>query len=956
MIFNKDVDKKIERNARIIDAKLKDSFKAIKKDMAEIKDVSRENKDFIVSLEEKLSEIKQDICKNKEVIADSSKELELQKQAEFFKFQIEKEKEKQELNLLIEKQKFELEIQKEKLKQEVQKERVKSDSKIFNFQKQFRERVELKRVEKAYEKQLNEISKKYQENQKELIKQAEKSNSLIKSIENQRKKDFEKFMKEKDSLVEIYELKLRSLEENNKSFQESLVLKIDSMTKKFSDIIKESNKNFERTLVKLEKKRQEDNLIILRQLAIKEKEKPVDIDKVKKIEVEENLFDKIKGKFASFNEIGKKGVVSKDSLFWKVLPYVFLIILGLLAVNQYFKWEIVNAWNWQIVVLGILTGGLTFWNNRDKIEKEMDDEKNKEELQEEIRKKEFGFKFPRINKIWGVRNIVKWMYKEGWWYSITAVILIIVGFSIRLYHLGRLSLWWDELITGMYVSRILETGLPLFPSGLGYYWRGVAYNYFVSIFTFLFGNTEFWLRFPSVLFGMGIVILSFIFAKKINKTSGLLVLLFLTFSTYNIEYSQFARFYVMNAFLFMLALLFVYKGLFLKQKKYLWLSMIIFILMVHTVQLGSFYVFIIGTYIFYSLIFILLNKNENCEKSSNLSTYLFIFVSILIAGIGNFFARFVWLINQIKGKEIYAYQLLENISAPAIYPLLKWPQWQLFSFFNQNYIPFIFFLVAIILGIFVVLKDIKSKQTLSWFGYLLLSTLFTIIGYEFINRNVTGARIFFFMEGLYIILIISSLVILLKFLFKKLSFYKLLSLLLVMLLFFSITPYFYNQISLNYGDSVLDNPFRSTHVSAYRADYKTTYDYLKNNIQEGDIWIAVITTNYQEYGISPDYILNQNYRWNTLSFVNGSNFISPKYNSILINKAKDIEEIISNNKDKQVWLVVNGGSVNIAGTTHIRKDFINFLENNTKNVIYNSSDGYSEVYLFNSNSSLLQSS
>lgn len=633
--------------------------------------------------------------------------------------------------------------------------------------------------------------------------------------------------------------------------------------------------------------------------------------------------------------------------FFKIIPYLFLFLLLVIALNQFFKWEFVTEQMTRLVILTIISGGLTFWRNRNKINFDLDKEKKEEDFKEMKRKKEFSSKFPRINKIPIIRNFVKWMYKESWWYSITAILLIIIGFAIRLYHLSKLSLWWDELITGMYVSRILEVGLPLFPSELGYYWRGIIYHYIVSLFTFIFGNTEFWLRFPSVLFGMGIVIISFIFAKKINKWAGLLVLLFLTFSTYNIEYSRFARFYIMNAFLFMLSLLFIYKGLFLKQIKYLWISLILFIFMVHTVQLGSFYVFAIGTYIIYSSIFIFFNKN-NTSKRDSLKIFLFILASTLIALIGNFFGKFTWLINKISGKEIYAYQLLENIPKPVTYPLIKLPEWVLFSFFNQYYIPIIFILIALILSFFIFLNDIKFKRTLSWFNYITITLFISIIGYEIVNRNVGGARIFLFVEGIYVIVVVSLIVILFKHLFRKDLLYKISSLMMVVLLLISITPYFYERINVDYGDNVSNDPFRTTHVAAYRADYKTTYEFLKKNIREEDIWINVMGSNYFVFNRSPDYILNQNFRWNTMAILdNNGNLIDRRTGAILINSPSDIKRIINNNSNRKIWLLVNGGSINILSTTHVRQNFIDFLNENKDKIVFSSEDKNSEIYLFN---------
>ena len=68
----------------------------------------------------------------------------------------------------------------------------------------------------------------------------------------------------------------------------------------------------------------------------------------------------------------------------------------------------------------------------------------------------------------------------------------------------------------------------------------------------------------------------------------------------------------------------------------------------------------------------------------------------------------------------------------------------------------------------------------------------------------------------------------------------------------NIQPYFYQRVNIDYGNDVTKDPFRTTEVAAYRADYKTTYDYLKNNIRKDDVWINVMGNSYYD-GTSSQY-------------------------------------------------------------------------------------------------------
>src|SRR3989344_3809511 len=533
--------------------------------------------------------------------------------------------------------------------------------------------------------------------------------------------------------------------------------------------------------------------------------------------------------------------------------HLFILLLIVIAVNQFAKLEQVTALLPELTALAIGSGFLTFYSNRDRVEQELEDEKQTEEKAEEKRKEEFAKQFPTIAKIPILRSIVKWMYKEGWWYSLIVVFLLVVGFYIRVYKLGDLSLWWDEIYTGTYVTRIIEIGLPISPSGLEYYWRGVAYHYIVSFFVLIFGQTEFWVRFTSVLFGIGIVILSFIFAKKINKNIALLVLIFLVFSTYNIEYSRFARFYVMNAFLFMLAVLFVYNYLFLNNKKYFIPSIIIFILMVYTVQLGGFFIFPILVFILYVLFFF--NEREKLSKQK----IIFIVLSFLILVVGNIFERLNFFANNNK----YAYAVIDQIVQPIEYPLLKVPDWTLFTFLNQYYLPIFLCLISIFFGISMFFNKAKKKDSTIWFGFLGTVFFTSVIIFEIINRNVFVARIYLIFESLFVILSIFTLYASFRFLINRKYLSNLFIILILLLLIFSITPNFYSRINTNYGDNLENDPFKTTEVAKYRSDYKTTFEYVDEHSELGDQIIVVMTSNYFNLNKNPDYILNQNIRWNT---------------------------------------------------------------------------------------------
>ncbi len=544
------------------------------------------------------------------------------------------------------------------------------------------------------------------------------------------------------------------------------------------------------------------------------------------------------------------------------------------------------------------------------------------------------------SKLNPVSLLRRWKRQDGLLIVLSALILIIIGFSIRLYKLGHLSLWWDELYTGTYVARILEKGIPSFASEIGFYWRGVAYHYLVSAFAALFGKTEFWLRFPSVLFGMGIVILAYSFARKIHKVLALLVLVFMVFSTFNIEYSRFARFYIMNAFLFLLAIPIFYRGFILQKKAFKITSVGIFVLMIHTVQLSSIFLSLVAVYGLYFIKQNIVNiRQPLLILKNNLFDFFCILSIVVIYAINNVFERF------FQPDAPYAKALdLGLTEEPRQWSTFALPEWKSFEFFDQSYIPLILMILAVVLIVTLFLKTDKHHR---FFAFLGLTTYVSIVLYEIGSRGVYGPRIYLFDDALVVITALCSLYIILDRVLQKKRTALVYTGITTLLLIASIHPTFVKRISIEYGDDTTTDAFRTTSVAAFRSDYKTTEEFVAERIKKEDTLINVVNVNYFYLERSPDYVVNQNVRWNTNALLaDDGSYIIPSSKSVLINSAYELENIIARKKGGTVWLIVNGGSLRILGTTHVRTDFIDFLNKYSNRVVYTSPDNASRVLMF----------
>lgn len=285
--------------------------------------------------------------------------------------------------------------------------------------------------------------------------------------------------------------------------------------------------------------------------------------------------------------------------FFKIVPYLFLFLLLVISLNQFFKWEFVTAQMMRITILAITFGALTFWRNRERVEKEIEDEKSDEESNEKKRCKEFDKKFKRLAWfnfnydiassfkggnwlggifmilispfVWFARlpySFVKWMYKEGWGFSIPFMIVTIVFIGIKIAM--------PLIYNGSYIDEYnhILSGIELFKTGHfaeiisgQYYNRGAVISFLVGLFFKLFGQTLFVAKMvPAIISILNFFLLYFI-SKKIIKKRYILLLLIIYLIDYKVIFNDFyIRSYILYEF-FVLSTIYLYLNLKLKEIK-----------------------------------------------------------------------------------------------------------------------------------------------------------------------------------------------------------------------------------------------------------------------------------------------------------------------------------------------------------------------------------------------------
>ena len=150
-------------------------------------------------------------------------------------------------------------------------------------------------------------------------------------------------------------------------------------------------------------------------------------------------------------------------------------------------------------------------------------------------------------------------FKENWhiWILIG---IIAIGTLLRLYRFGDLAITGNEDYVANAVQGVLETWLPLYPSG-ALYPRSLPLTYLTALSVNLFGYDEFALRIPSTVFSILSILVGYLLAARLFGTRvAVLAALLLAFSDWEILLGRTARMYGMLSFFLLLSTLLLDKA------------------------------------------------------------------------------------------------------------------------------------------------------------------------------------------------------------------------------------------------------------------------------------------------------------------------------------------------------------------------------------------------------------
>lgn len=458
------------------------------------------------------------------------------------------------------------------------------------------------------------------------------------------------------------------------------------------------------------------------------------------------LYVLFKSKFNEAHHINSKSINS----FFHVAPYFFLAILIILAINQFAKLEVITLRNVHLTVLGIFFGFFAFYSNRDRIEGELENEKKKEEDEEKERAEEFEYRFPRINSIWGLRSIVKWMYKEGWVYSLGLILIVAIGFMLRIWNLGQSSFWDDEITIVYTAINLLEGHGFTLLSGENYFVT-LPSSLLVAISFLFLTPSEFTARIPFVILGTIFIVITYSLFRRVigNRPLSLLLTLSISTSLWLISYSREVRMYSLNTIIALMSVYLFYK--FLETDKNKWLIYLgislIFGIINHTLIL-----------ILFPSVFILMFLNFRKFPKYNKKFLFLIGIFILTVSILYYKTIIYYISSGIahnfwrNGSAFYLNLFLDKFQIMSII-IISIIFVKIFTRPNNYDIAFLFssFLTILIMSFFILAK----LERYSLFIYPLFLTASIIYLYSLIKIKIKNPVIVLAIMFLTIILVLS---------------------------------------------------------------------------------------------------------------------------------------------------------------------------------------------------------
>jgi len=391
--------------------------------------------------------------------------------------------------------------------------------------------------------------------------------------------------------------------------------------------------------------------------------------------------------------------------------------------------------------------------------------------------------------------------------KLVPLLIIILGGLIRFYNIGVRSLWLDEAITvNLAQSSIRDIILNRASTGI----HPPLYFIFIRIWILIFGDSEIALRsFSATLSTLSIPLIYMLTNKVFDPATAIISLLLFAFSPFQLYYSQEARMYPLLTFFFVLSMYLLYRwsnSEFKSEKRILITLTAVNILSLYVHIYSAFLIVLQNLYVF----FVKFRDREVLKK--------WIIYQLIIALV---FSPWIYVIVKNRTPEVYqgkqpiSLEVLKNSFleinlgyARSIFTrgkLLDYIFWTLLSLF--------------IIGLLPLYKDKKGFFLV--FLYILVPLLLLLLislGKSFFSARYLSP----FIVGYFILLARGI---------RRLHFYPMISLILIIILGIdSLAIYnYYNRLDF------ISRPWRKL------------VNYIHSNSSEGDIVLITAPQMYRPF-------------------------------------------------------------------------------------------------------------
>lgn len=634
--------------------------------------------------------------------------------------------------------------------------------------------------------------------------------------------------------------------------------------------------------------------------------------------------------------------IEKTSRF--IFLFGLLIIILINIEGSFLQWQsnaiisnillfitLVKGFQDLFILISIISGLFTFFINKHKIYVEGKLERKSEEKMSKKREKEFAKNFVGVNRIPVVRNIFKWMYIEGWGYSLGILAIFFLGLILRIWNLGKLSFWVDETQSIVAAKNLIEVGIPYYMENL-IYLRAFIYTLLNTLTILIIGLDEFTIRLIPVIFSLLTLVFIYILLKQaINKKTALLGSLIYAISDYSLLYARFNRFYIAQSFFVLLNIYLFYFGFVKENRRFKKLLIFTTALML---GFDAKSIVIVSILISFLLINIykkdLLKKKKFLYKLKLLLKDKLLVLYILLSSIAFYLFNYLDKTNTLTGEFIRTFREEKysiNLPLPYFVKELIYPKWDnfFFSFISEYYL--IIFIGFIILSAILLIKILDSRRQLSLKDLLTYYLLTNLIFLSIYTVNVKwfhwDQRHFSFLFPLLII----NFSIFVKIFIDILKFNKVLNFLLIVLLIVIVSPIegIRNVIYMDYGYKLIGTRYNIMSAEPYRSDYKTPYEFINSSSSKEDVVLV--------------------------SYFGGNGFLNiyldPDINYSFFDKdGDDLAKIVNSYPNNRVWVIDITYDMDKSHAKYRWGKSYYFMENHKENIVYYGLDKKTRVFLF----------